>query len=332
MRSKSFKGKSRMSTLKDRVFYKNYQLWKKEKKDFATTRNFKEASRVAAEIKEFQNQVDTLDKKIKEKIDQERDMTSEIHQLQNTTIISLRNKLNKLKEKHDIDKYNLFVIKEKDLIAIYDHYVGQRQFEDSTVIENELRQCQAEIVILKQDLKLDEKKLAETNFDKDLKNISPAEEETKEESPKIQETLISPGKEKAIENEQDVLEEVKVPDVNQEEQRSPLIDEATKKMKVTILINQYGEIDSRISEMEKKIDEYAANDEFEEADNLTNELNLLKTTQYSLIESLKKLGFEKIEDARSYFTPEVEGNAGEINEGSNIGEADNVEKIQETTE
>jgi len=103
-------------------------------------------------------------------------------------------------------------------------------------------------------------------------------------------------------------------------------------MKVTILINQYGEIDSRISEMEKKIDEYAANDEFEEADNLTNELNLLKTTQYSLIESLKKLGFEKIEDARSYFTPEVEGNAGEINEGSNIGEADNVEKIQETTE
>jgi len=41
---------------------------------------------------------------------------------------------------------------------------------------------------------------------------------------------------------------------------------------------------------------------------------------------------KKIEDARSYFTPEVEGNTGEINEGGNIGEAENVEKIQETTE
>jgi outer membrane murein-binding lipoprotein Lpp len=306
----SLKIKSLQSEIFDCNSKKNSALLKipsleKEKKDFAAQRLFKDAQKVSETIKEVQGQIDSFDREAAEKNDQEKSLSLSLSTLQNETMPHLKHKLHKLKEQHDQDKYNLLLIKEKDLKSIHEHYVAQRQFEDSNTIESELKQCQQEIVSLKSELKSDDAKKSPRNDE-----ASPV---TKAQSPreetKVEETPVSAQAEEIKDVEADEKEEPKDDTTSTEnvvvEDEKPIeITEEMKRTKVTSLVSQIEELEANVNELNKKIDDYSANDQFEEAAQANEELENYNKKKEELLEELKGLNFEDISSAKAYISQE----------------------------
>jgi len=286
----------------------------KDKKDFAASRNFKEAQRVNAEIKDIQTQVDTLDKRIQEESDQEKSLTLALLKLQNETIPNLRQKLAKLKEQNDLDKYNLLLIKEKDLKEIYEHYIAQRQFDDSNTIESELRQCQQEISSLKIDLKLEEIKsiILKKTEETPIENIETPVEDVKEEEEQPQDPTQEHIQEHTQEPVQEQIEESKTEADTQhtdenvvEKEVEPPITEEIKRNIITTIVDQIDEIETNIIDLNKKIDEFGANDQFEEADQATSELDKVVKRKNELLETLTTYNLQDVTAAKLFLSQDT---------------------------
>jgi len=117
----------------------------KDKKQASTARNFKEAGRLAGEIKEKEAEIETLSKSIAESKSKKTSLEASLPELERLAN-QQRSKYVELKKHYEIAQYHILEKKIQDLQSIKEFFDAQPQLADSSLtlkIATEIAYCQS---------------------------------------------------------------------------------------------------------------------------------------------------------------------------------------------
>lgn len=268
----------------------------KEKKAFVSSRSFKDASRVSNDIKDIQTKITEIEEQLVQVNENEKATLQKIQTLEKDIIPSLSARVNVTAKESDLNQYELLRVKENDLSLLLNYYTTHRHYDEAHTIEVELKSTQqslSQLISQYPELKTTDDETAQ-----------PQEEGPATEQPEEIQHHHEDVQETTEEQNGHVEEGYQQSPEHNDEPAEIAPEEATyaepaQDVPLEQLVSEYEDLAHKISEFESLIEQYASEDKFEEADEVSGQQEECRKRQEKIMGQIYGLGFSDLEEAKA---------------------------------